>query len=310
MKKLFVLLLMIPLLIVFVGCEDKDPDPITISMGQIKNAITKVMDAHSYELNILFKLVTEELEIEVFPLFKMEYLKKDEYAISRLSYCNKIMLGMNKLPIELIIDEETQMVYFNDSVGWAKQSIESLMNQPSISDLEFDAIREIYSLTEILKDVLVNFSAFTYYGEHKEGDVTLLKFGVNYNMFEILNVMYNQLNDNNRFGFENFLDFFRSMSLERFVTLFEEIELHLYLEKTLVLSKIKIDFVPLLNKLYIIFGDEMDTRYPEYDIATMLGYVKTLEIGVTFTNVGYIEDIIIPTQALEATQLIWVVIVE
>jgi len=31
---------------------------------------------------------------------------------------------------------------------------------------------------------------------------------------------------------------------------------------------------------------------------------------VTFTNVGYIEDIIIPTQALEATQLIWVVIVE
>ncbi|ERJ11963.1 hypothetical protein [Haloplasma contractile] len=292
---------------------DQDDITDTLSNEIISNALNELMHMESYETTLHFRLVTEEMNLEVNPALKYQVYTKEDGRIMKVDYNNKIMEGLGLQPFELIIDESTETLYLNDTQTWYQSTFTEIEQQLGLDDItgmpeptDPALIEKIDQANTILIDAVQNFNKATYIETVNNGDRELAHFVLEYNVRNILKDLFDLYNQNNELGFEDFNSLIQTLELEDLALLFETFDVDVYFDTTtLQVARVELELANLLKDVYSIMEEQINTSISDenIDVETVLDYLEHLEIGVNIYNVNSLDEIIIPEGAKNGATL-------
>lgn len=298
----FMLLMIFIFLFVVVGCEEIKDD-YRMSDQQISESLDALLHADSFETQFHFRMVTQEMILEIDPLLTYQYYSDEDGFTSRLSYHNKIMEGMGLNAFELIFDNQDNTFYLNDTSEWYKLSLD---NYGEDIDLDNFNTEEIEDLNRIIINAITDFDEKEYIEVIEKEDQLLVHYVLEYNVYNILSDLFDYLNEGEQLGFSDFASFISSMELEDFITLLEKFKIDVYFDvETNNIARIELELTNIIKDIYEVMEDQINESIADenIDVKTILEYLEDLEIGVNFYNINSLDEILIPTDAKNSDEI-------
>lgn len=310
MKKIFILFVFI-FAFFLVSCDKVlDESQHEILDETITTKIDELINASSYETQLHFHMVTDEMEISISPLLSLsKYTDDNGKEVYKALYYNKIMEGMGLEEFAVIIDERDEMVYLNNTQGWYTGSfaeVQEVTEMPifdylfNLEDqLEEEEATNIETVKNIIIDGLKSYNQATYIDEFEENNRKLVHYELEYNVYGILEDIFDYLNEEEELEYDDFVEFIEELEIEDIMDLFKEFKVDFYfdIEKDNDIARIEIDLMNILGNSVISDKIQEEIDDQDIDVAKMLEYVQHLEIGINIYNLNSLEEITISNEA-------------
>lgn len=272
-------------------------------------AMGQLLSSTKFEAGLSFHLRTEEMEVLLNPLLRIQRYKDDDFDLLHVHYFNKILEGLGIHSLDLYADFENQMIYHHDTQVWGGETMEDVLNFTGLINLvQAGEFLDFDFILSALEAELTDFETIDYLGAEDVLGVTADHYRIHYDWMDTLETIFNYLNANEalpEIDFIDFNDFLTQTGMSPVVPLLQNIAIEAYLNATTdEVVRIGMDLAVTLQTVISLFEDEITMmlieQFPEIDVAILASYIEKLEVGINFWQIDALPVIVIPQEALDS----------
>ncbi len=308
MKKGLIIMIFSVFTFFLYACDKKETK---LTDEDIRGEIQNLLDAKSYETSLHIRLVTEELEVKFNPLLTIQkYTDDEDKNLIRMYYYNKIMEAIGLEGFEVIVDEESELIYINDTDVWYKGTYGEAINFDEdfsliLNNINDDNSDDLKIVQDIIFNAIKNFKKATFIEGLKENDRNLVHYELEYNVYDVMKEIFDYFNQDKKLEYEDFESFIEDIKFEDIANLFKTFIIDIYfdIDQKNDIARIELDFMNIMNNDIIIDKIQEEVDDAEIDVKKMFDYVEDFEIGIKINKINSMPEIIIPEEAKNGYEL-------
>lgn len=272
-------------------------------------SMTQMMDSTRFEMGMSIHLKTEEMEIFMNPLLRVQFYDDGIDSILHAHYYNKIIEGLGLHAFDFYADFTHDMIYHNDSQVWGAEGMTDFMtNTGLINVVNAQEIVDFDFLLATLRAGFMDFEAIDYLGAESVHGVTADHYRVHYDLMDTFQTIFDYLNANENLtdiNFIDFNDFLTQTNLLQLVPIFEDFTIESYLHvDTDEVVRLGIDLAYLLDSVVTLYSVDLTAmvqeQFPNADVSILASYIEQLEIGVDMYQLDTLPLPVIPQEAIDS----------
>lgn len=277
-------------------------DLMTLAMGQL-------LASSKFEAGISVHLRTEEMEVLLNPLLRIQRYKDETSDILHAHYFNTLMEGLGLHSLDFYADFTNDMIYHHDTQEWGAETLDDfLMYTGLINVIQVQEFIDVDFILNTLAAEMIDFEIIDYLGAEDVLGATADHYRVHYDFMDTFEVIFNYLNTNEAipdFNFIDFTDFLTQTNMTPIIPFAQDFEMEVYLDSTTdQLVRIGLDFAVILQTVVGLYEEDitmmLSEQFPNVNVELLATYVEKLEIGINFWQIDTLPAIVIPQEAIDS----------